>query len=197
MLLQNSEYTSRPWRVHDFTKDFEIEDVWALPTPGGPDDLERLVRQMTDGDGSAVNGKDVIGFLFAVRWKLGALLGWDKPDAGVGTRVVSLRDRLPEDLRAVRGQDMRAVPFKSVYQTHDEWVAESANKTVHVLMHLGWVPDGTGGYYAQMTALVKPNGLLGKVYMLGISPLRHLLVYPPLLRDIGRRWQAEMRPLRH
>ncbi|MEV6431225.1 DUF2867 domain-containing protein [Nocardia sp. NPDC051463] len=191
MRLPNSEYSSRPWRVHDFTKDFEIEDVWALPTPGGPDDLERLVGQMTDGDGSAVSGKNVVGFLFAVRWKLGALLGWDKPDAGIGTRVASLRDRLPEDLRAIRGTDMRAVPFESVFQTHDEWVAESANKTVHVLMHLGWVSDGDGGYHAQMTALVKPNGLVGKVYMLAISPLRRLLVYPPLLRSIGRRWRLQ------
>ena len=29
--------TSIPWRIHDLTGDFELEDVWALPTPGGPD----------------------------------------------------------------------------------------------------------------------------------------------------------------
>ncbi|MFD0332157.1 hypothetical protein ACFQZC_38120 [Streptacidiphilus monticola] len=34
-----------------------------------------------------------------MRWKLGALLGWDDPAEGVGSRVMSLRDRLPEDLR--------------------------------------------------------------------------------------------------
>lgn len=36
--------------------------------------------------------------LFTIRWKLGALLGWDDPDACVGSRVPTLRDRLPADL---------------------------------------------------------------------------------------------------
>ena len=31
--------------------------------------------------------------------------------------------------------------FSSVYQTHDEWAAELSNKTVHAVMHIGWVPD--------------------------------------------------------
>ena len=44
MRLPNTTHTARPWRVHEFTKDFEVEDVWELPTPGGPDDLARLVQ---------------------------------------------------------------------------------------------------------------------------------------------------------
>lgn len=192
MRLADTEFTTRPWRAHEITEDFVIEDVWALPTPGGPDDLDRLVRQMTDGNGEAMSIRSnvIVGTLWAARWKIGALLGWDKPDKAVGHRVPSLRDRLPEDLRAVRGPDMRTTPFTSVFQTHDEWLAEFANSTVHALMHLGWVADGNGGYYAQMTALVKPNGLFGKLYMRGISPLRHLLVYPHLFREIEKAWQA-------
>jgi len=53
-------------------------------------------------------------------------------------------------------------------------------------MHLGWVPDGTGGYRGQMAVLVKPNGLLGTGYIAAITPLRRLIVYPPMLREIGR-----------
>ena len=41
-----------------------------------------------------------------------------------------------------------------------------------------------------MAVLVKPNGLLGTGYMAAIRPFRHLIVYPPMLREIGRRWQA-------
>lgn len=37
---------------------------------------------------------------------------------------------------------------------------------------------------------VKPNGLLGAVYMAAIMPFRHLIVYPPLMRDIEREWQS-------
>jgi hypothetical protein len=40
-----------------------------------------------------------------------------------------------------------------------------------------------------MAVLVKRNGLLGSAYMAAIAPFRHLLVYPPLLREIGRAWR--------
>ncbi|MFC9299647.1 DUF2867 domain-containing protein [Streptomyces sp. NPDC057011] len=190
MRLPITAHTSRPWRIHEIATDFQVEDVWALPTPGGPDDLARLVDQFTQGTGEPISSP-VVRTLFAIRWKLGKLFGWDKADAGVGTRVGSLRDRLPEDLReGPRGTDPGAVPFTSVYQTHDEWVAEMGNRTVHGLMHIGWVPDGTGGYRGQMAVLVKPNGPLGTVYMAAIKPFRYLGVYPAMLRGIGREWQA-------
>jgi len=37
---------------------------------------------------------------------------------------------------------------------------------------------------------VKPNGLLGSAYMAAIKPFRHLIVYPPMLREMGRTWRA-------
>ena len=39
-----------------------------------------------------------------------------------------------------------------------------------------------------MAVYVKPNGLLGEVYMAAIRPFRYLIVYPPMLRDMARRW---------
>ena len=185
MRLPKTAHTSRPWRVHEFTKDFEIEDVWKVPTPGGPGDLGRLVEWfVTDNELSVMNRT-----LFAIRWKLGALLDWDKADSGIGARVPSLRERLPVDLRgAARGPDLRRVPFTSIYQTDTEWAAEMSNKTAQAVMHIGWVSDGTGGYHAQMAVLVKPNGRLGKAYLSGIKPIRRALVYPSLMRTIGRWW---------
>lgn len=188
MRLPDRAHTDAPWRVHEMAGDFLLEDVWALPTPGGPDDLPRLVRQFASDDDEELSAV-VVRTLFAVRWKVGALLGWDGPEAGVGRRVPSLRDRLPNDLLAgPRGPDPQAVPFSSVYQTDTEWVAELANRTVHALLHIGWVPDGHGRYRGQMAALVKPNGLLGKAYMDAIKPIRRAVVYPPLIRSIGRNW---------
>ena len=57
-------------------------------------------------------------------------------------------------------------------------------------MHVGWVPDGAGGYRGQMAVLVKPNGRFGDAYMAAIKPFRYLLVYPAMLRQIGKRWAA-------
>ncbi|WP_329377951.1 DUF2867 domain-containing protein [Streptomyces sp. NBC_01351] len=189
MRLPITAHTSRPWRIREIAGDFQVEDVWELPTPGGPDDLALLVDQFANGEGDPVPSP-VGRALFALRWKLGALLGWDKPAGGLGARVPTLRDRLPADLRGgSRGPDLKSVPFTSVFLTHDEWVAEMANKTMHGAMHIGWVTDGSGGYRGQMTVLVKPNGRLGALYMLGIKPFRYLGVYPALIRSIGREWQ--------
>ncbi len=117
------------------------------------------------------------------------LLGWDAPDAGLGSRVPTLRNRLPEDLRhGPSGPDFDALPFASLYLLDDEWAAEIANRTVHGIMQIGWVPDATGGYHGQMAVYVKPNGLLGTAYMAAIKPFRYMIVYPALMRQIGREW---------
>lgn len=190
MKLPQEAHTSHPWRIHDIAPDFHLEDVWALPTPGGPDDFPLLVREVATFDPRRMSSP-VVRALFEARWTLGRLLGWDGPDAGVGARVATLRDRLPPDLRdASSGPDLGAAPFTPLYLTHDEFAAESANRTMHGVLHLGWVPGGRGGYRGQLAVLVKPNGLLGTAYMTGIKPFRHALVYPLMLREIGRRWTA-------
>ena len=122
MKLPDTAHTSRPWRIHEIAPDFRLYDVWALPTPGGPDDFGRLVRQFAEGD-TADNPSRLARALFAVRWKAGALLGWDDPGtSGVGTREPTLRDRLPADLRdGPSGPEFDALPFAPVYLTGDEW----------------------------------------------------------------------------
>jgi hypothetical protein len=124
------------------------------------------------------------------------VLGWDGLDAGVGSRVPTLRDRMPTDLRDVpSGPDFEALPFTSLYLLDDEWAAEIANRTMHGVMHIGLVPDETGGYRAQMAVLVKTNGLFGAAYMAAIRPFRRLIVYPAMMRQIERKWQrAEDEP---
>jgi hypothetical protein len=192
MRLPDSAHTSRSWRIHELTRDFRLEDVWALPTPGGPDDFRRLVQELAASD-PAQSGSRAARTLWALRWKLGELLNWDGPEAGVGSRVSTLRDRLPGDLLESPGPEFDAVPFSSLYLLEDEWAAEVANRTVHGVLHVGWVPDGTGGYRGQMAVLVKPNGLLGSAYLAAIRPFRHLVVYPPMIRRIGRKWSEGQR----
>ena len=189
MRLPDSAHTARPWRIHELTRDFRIEDVWALPTPGGPDDFPKLVRAAAALDPSRGSSRPARA-LWAIRWKLGEVFGWDDPDAGLGSRVPTLRGRLPADLReSLPGPEFEALPFSTLYMTGDEFAAEIANRTVHGVLHLGWVPDGAGGYRGQMAVLVKPNGRLGNVYMAAIAPFRHLIVYPPMLRRFGQEWR--------
>ena len=175
MRLPSSAHTSRPWRIHELTRDFRLEDVWALPTPGGPDDFPRLVQMIAAGDPGKGSSRATRA-LFAIRWKVGELLGWDGPDAGLGSRVPTLRDRLPADLReAPSGPDADTLPFVPLYLLDDEWAAEIANRTVHGVMHIGWVQDDSGGYRGQMAVYVKRNGLLGTAYMAAIMPFLSLI----------------------
>ena len=193
MRLPSTAHTSRPWRIHELTRDFRLEDVWEMPTPGGPDDFPHLVQLAASLDPSQ-SSSGAVRKLFAIRWKVGGLLGLDGPDAGLDSRVPTLRDRLPQDLRdAPAGPDFDALPFTSLYLLEDEFAAEIANRTMHGVLHLGWVPDAAGGYRGQMAVLVKPNGLFGTGYMAAIKPFRHVLVYPPALREFGRAWQERAR----
>jgi len=193
MRLPDTAHTSRPWRIHEFAPEFRLEDVWALPTPGGPDDFPRLVRLITSSNASR-NSKGAARALWAIRLKLGEILGWD---ASPGPDRPSLRGRLPADLRDLPpGPDFPALPFTPLYLTADEFAAEIINRTVHGVLHLGWVRDDAddaddpGRYHGQLAVLVKPNGLLGTGYMAAITPFRHLIVYPPMIRQIGQAWRT-------
>ena len=191
MRLPNSAHTSRPWRIHELTADFRLEDVWALPTPGGADDFPRLVQLIAAGDPSQGSSR-AARTLWAIRWKVGQALGWDNTDAARSGERPTLRDRLPFDLRAgPPGPDFEALPFTPLDLLDDEWAAEVVNRTVHGVMHIGWVRDEDGTHRGRMAVYVKPNGVLGTGYMAAIRPFRRLIVYPPLMREIGRAWRAQ------
>lgn len=187
MKLPNSAHFSQPWRIHDLTRDFRLEDVWALPTPGGPDDFPRLIELVTAFD-EARSRFSAVGMLFAIRQVLGEVFGWDE-QADDPTRP-SLRQRLPADLRDSPSAVNPAMGFTPLYQVDDEWAAELINATVHGVIHLAWVKDGDG-YRGQMAILVKPNGVFGRAYMTAITPFRYLIVYPRMLKGIGRKWLSQ------
>jgi hypothetical protein len=107
-----------------------------------------------------------------------------------------LRDRLPADLRdAPRGPGFG--PFRPLYLVDNEFAAEIANRTMHGVLHLGWVPNQAGnGYRGQMAVLVKPNGWLGAFYMATIRPFRYLIVYPAMIRQIGQAWSQAGNPVK-
>src|SRR5215472_2437077 len=99
MKVPASAHTAHPWRIRELTPDFRIEDVWEIPAPGCADDLQNAVAVVTALD-PARSKVWAVRALFALRWKLGALLGWDRVEDGIGPRVTSLAQRLPPDLLA-------------------------------------------------------------------------------------------------
>ncbi len=63
-------------------------------------------------------------------------------------------------------------------------------------MHLGWVRTDDGRHELRIAALVKDNGLFGRLYMAAILPFRYLVVYPALTRQWERTWLDHGRPNR-
>jgi hypothetical protein len=195
MRLPNAVHGSRPWRIHEIAPDFTVEDVWALPAYGGAEDFQRLLEIMTSGD--PANAKSLATrLLWRARWRLGSWFGWDDAAGALpipDTNETSLTGRLPDDLRNTASDlDFGSLPFASLYRTDVEFAAELSNGTVHAVMHLAWVDQGAGRYQGQMAVYVKPRGPFGKGYMAFIKPFRHRVVYPALMQQIEREWNARV-----
>jgi hypothetical protein len=201
MRLPTSAHEAQPWRIHEIAPDFDVEDVWALPAHGGGADFAVLVGIMTASD-PAHSSSVPTRVLWRVRDGLGRAFGLGRVAAPASTKAplpipgtdeTSLTDRLPEDLRGtVAGVRFRSLPFVPLYRTDSEFAAEISNRTVHAVMHLGWVDEGADRYRGQLAVLVKPRGRLGVGYMALIKPFRHGVVYPALLRQIGGAWDRRM-----
>jgi hypothetical protein len=198
MRVPNAVHQRRPWVISDIAPDFTLLDVWALPVHGGRDDFDAAVKLVSSFDPANAPG-GVTRVLFSVRLFLGRLLHWDDHDEArpiPGCIETTLTDRLPQRLRGTTEPviggplDDAAGGFVPLYRTDDEWAAEISNATVHGVLQLTWVQQEDGRYRAHIGVYVKPRGRLGELYMLLIQPFRHLIVYPALMRRIGRVWRA-------
>lgn len=154
--------------------------MWELPCRGAEADFPRLVDLLRTQRSSS----RTVRTLFALRWKIGDVLRWD-----AHTNTLSLRDRLPADLRAAARPEFSS-PFRSLYLLGREFAAETSNRTMHGVLHVGWVPAAGGDFRGQMAVLVRPNGPFGAAYMAAIRPFRHRIVYPATLRQLGETWRS-------
>ncbi len=196
MRLANSDHENPAWRIREIVPDFRLEDAWALPAQGGAEDFATLLEVMASLDPADMQSRATRA-LFGIRVRLGAWLGWDDaPRRAIPENdETTLSARLPADLRnTADGPHLRPrdFTFTPLYRTDNEWAAELSNRTVHAVMHLAWVERAEGRYQGQMGVYVKPRGSLGGAYMALIAPFRHRVVYPALMRQIERAWNARM-----
>ncbi|HEX4094645.1 MAG TPA: DUF2867 domain-containing protein [Trebonia sp.] len=193
MRLPNAEHAAHPWVIAQIAPDFELIDAWALPAEGAGGDFGALLEIMAVLDGANAESA-LTRALFRVRYQLGARFGWDDAVRRLpipGCAETTLSQRLPVNLRgSAAGLDLSPAGFTPLYLTRDEWAGELSNGTVHAVLHLAWVDQGADRHRGQMGVYVKPRGKFGATYMALIRPFRHLIVYPALMRQIGRAWQA-------
>ncbi|HVF05992.1 MAG TPA: DUF2867 domain-containing protein [Frankiaceae bacterium] len=195
MRVPNAVHEAHPWVIREVAPDFRLLDVWALPVEGERDEFGRVLDVgLRSFDPAGTGG--AARALFAVRDRIGAVLGWDdaKPRPIPGCRETTLRERLPAHLAgSADGAKLGDSGFTPLYRTADEWAAEISNATVHGVLHLTWVDRGDGRHRAHLAVYVLPRGRLGAAYLKAIEPFRHYVVYPALLKHVGAVWAARER----
>lgn len=193
MKISPTEHRSTSWQLDAIASDFELEDAWRLPVTGGRNDFDQLLELFARLDPSHDEGSWASRLLFQLRDRLGRWFGWDAQTNCLpipGCAECSLRDRLPAELRSPLGGSGSGLPFRPIFASDTEWAAELSNGTVHAALQLGWVAVSEERYEGRLGVYVKPRGLRGRIYMALIAPFRHFIVYPAMLRRIGRAWAA-------
>ena len=217
MRLPTEEHRKHAWLVSTLAPDFELLDVWRYPIELDQSiPLERFIDFMESSQRDLVSSRGLAGALFRLRALLGRIFGWDGDGDGGGDgdsdgggsgrkpapslpipecTETSLRDRLSDADLADERVASRAEPadtasprFKPVYRRANETLLEISNNTVHALLHLGRVDISATRWSPQLGVYVKPRGKLGRYYMGLISPFRHYVVYPAMMRAAKQGW---------
>jgi hypothetical protein len=129
----------------------------------------------------------IVKGLFRLRWRIGALLGWDQQRLALNAE--SYVHRLSEEDRA----HSTAAPgtpegrFSLLYRFENEQLSELRNATVHAFLSLSIRPT-PGGYLAYLGVFVQPVHRFTRLYMTAIAPFRRLVVYPALIRRVQSAW---------
>ncbi len=195
MRLKTEEHAAEPWRLPQVAPDFALLDAWALPARGNEEDFDDLVKLWSTLD-PAQASSSVSRFLFKLRERLGQWFGWDDETNTLpipGCQESSLRGRLPPDLAPLPLPEHPKSPFVPVFRTRNEWGGELSNSTVHAAVQLGWVRQPGGDFRGQLGIYVKTRGPFGRAYMAAIAPFRHYIVYPALMRQVGKLWDHRHR----
>ncbi len=206
MTVDPADHRSRPWRVHALARDFRLLDAWRLPIEADPargDTFDEFYRLFVAGgletESAAANA------LVALRAWLGRILRFEPPGERLpipGCAETSVAARLDaadraRDRAAAFAPPAERIDFRPIYVFEDEALVEVSNRTIHALVHVGWVdapgPAGAGRKTAELGVYVKSRGRLSDLYMSLIGPFRHLVVYPAWFASIRRRWEGRPR----
>ena len=187
MRVDPADFQKINLRCHAFLDDVRLHDVWAIPLQdGGPDRTMADFRALMLGD-RRPPPSIAVRALFALRWRLGRVLGWDDdghdpPDASYVHRLTEadrVQSRVPPGTREGR--------FRVLYVLRDEALSEIRNATVHGFLALA-LTHREQGYVVYMAIYVKAVSRFTPLYMALIDPFRRFVVYPALGRQVQQAW---------
>lgn len=187
MRVKATDFQKLDLRCHALLGDVPLHDVWAIPLHGGGAGRSiQDARVILFGDRRPSTNLAVRG-LFALRFALGRLFGWDDErhdplDVSYVHRLANadrLQSQVPPGTRDGR--------FRVLYVLANEALSELRNATVHAFLALALTPSPEG-YTLYLAVYVKPVSRFTALYMAVIDPFRRLIVYPALGRRVQHQW---------
>ena len=193
MQIATKEHFKHSWQVHDLLSDFEVEDVWQFPVKLKKEHNIALFQDQLFSGLEQLSQKGVAGLLFKLRFFLGKIFQLDKPTGSTSQAIKkgSIRERYAKKFSLTKNEliPIGNAEFEPVYVLEKESLAEIKNETVHAGLHLAKVPLNDQDYTVQMAVYVKPKGAFGRFYMALIKPFRLAIVYPAMMKLVGKHWK--------
>jgi len=184
--LNPREFSARDLRVHALLHDVPLEDAWAIPLSGGG--AGRTVRDLRAVlNAGSETAPPVVKWLFRLRWRLGALFGWDQHRPAWNADSFAHRLSPADRARSLTAPGTPDGKFSLLYRFEDEQLSELRNATVRAFMSLS-IQQTPGGYLAYLGVYVLPVHRLTRIYMRVIAPFRRLIVYPAIIRKMQSAW---------
>jgi hypothetical protein len=190
MRCEPAEFLALPLEVHALLPDVPLRDVTAMDLPGGGPGRTILdVKALMPEEGTAAAGNWATRALFALRYALGRLFGWDEPEPPEVEARASYRKRLPPELvaRSLQPPGTADGFFRIMYVLPQEMLVEARNATVHAFLASVLVPQGDH-HRLYWAVYVKPTSWVTPIYMALIEPFRRFIVYPSLFRKVRAAW---------
>ena len=188
MRVDPAEFRKLDLRCHALLSDVPLHDVWAIPLhDGGPGRTMEEVRALMFGDRRPPSNVAVRA-LFALRWWLGRVFGWD--DERHDPPGASYVDRLTEADR-VQSEvppGTREGRFRVLYVLRNEALSEIRNASVHGFLALA-LTHREHGYVVYLGVYVKAVSRFTTLYMALIDPFRRFVVYPAIVRTVQQAWE--------
>jgi hypothetical protein len=189
--ISEREFERLPLRVHQFLSGVPLHDAWAVDLPS-PRDGITLQQFLRITKGQVLSPSPVVRGLLNLRFLIGRIFGWDRPQAS--TQAAStFAGRLTDTDRArsLVAAGVREGPFRVLYQFENEKLVELVNRTVHAAA-LSALVEQANSYRFYFAVYVRSISSLTPLYMATIDPVRKLIVYPSLLRSIRSNWERTM-----
>lgn len=182
MRVSAAEFLRLPLRAHALLQGVPLHDVSAIDLPGGGEG--RTIADIRALESIAAPNP-LAKRLFAVRYFLGRIFGWDRRKIDVGESLVPRLSEADRNASVVTPGTFQG-SFLVVYQFANEALGEILNATVHGYVCTALMRTESG-YRLYLAVYVQPVSWITRPYLLAIEPMRWLL-YPSMLRRIQRAW---------